>query len=29
MQMFRQVADIQTQEMLKLPVPDLQGGKPT
>lgn len=29
MQMFRQVADIQTQEMLKLPVPDLHGGKPT
>jgi len=29
MQMFRQVADIQTQEMLKLPVPDLRGGKPT
>jgi TolA-binding protein len=29
MQMFRQVADIQTQVMLKLPVPDLRGGKPT
>jgi N12 class adenine-specific DNA methylase len=29
MQMFRQVADIQTQSMLKLPVPDLRGGKPT
>lgn len=29
MQMFRQVADIQTQAMLKLPVPDLHGGKPT
>jgi N12 class adenine-specific DNA methylase len=29
MQMFRQVADIQTQAMLKLPVPDLRGGKPT
>ena len=28
MQMFRQVADIQTQEMLQLPVPDLHGGKP-
>lgn len=28
MQMFRQVADIQTQAMLKLPVPDLRGGKP-
>jgi len=28
MQMFRQSADIQTQEMLKLPVPDLRGGKP-
>jgi hypothetical protein len=28
MQMFRQVADIQTQTMLKLPVPDLRGGKP-
>ena len=27
--MFRQVADIQTQAMLKLPVPDLRGGKPT
>ncbi|HRZ54216.1 MAG TPA: DEAD/DEAH box helicase family protein [Candidatus Paceibacterota bacterium] len=29
MQMFRQVADIQTQETLRLPVPDLRGGKPT
>ncbi|MCX6917458.1 MAG: DEAD/DEAH box helicase family protein [Verrucomicrobia bacterium] len=29
MQQFRQVADIQTQTMLKLPVPDLRGGKPT
>lgn len=29
MQMFRQVADIQTQAMLRLPVPDLHGGKPT
>jgi N12 class adenine-specific DNA methylase len=28
MQMFRQVADIQTQEMLKLPVPELRQGKP-
>jgi N12 class adenine-specific DNA methylase len=28
MQMFRQVADIQTQAMLKLPIPDLRGGKP-
>jgi hypothetical protein len=28
MQQFRQVADIQTQEMLKLPVPDLKRGKP-
>jgi hypothetical protein len=28
MQQFRQVADIQTQAMLKLPVPDLRGGKP-
>ena len=28
MQQFRQVADIQTQEMLKLPVPSLQYGKP-
>jgi len=28
MQMFRQSADIQTQQMLKLPVPDLRGGKP-
>ncbi len=29
MQVFRQVADIQTQEMLALPIPSLQGGKPT
>ena len=29
MQIFRQAADIQTQAMLKLPVPDLRGGKPT
>jgi len=29
MQQFRQVADIQTQAMLKLPIPDIQGGKPT
>ena len=29
MQIFRQTADIQTQKMLKLPVPDLRGGKPT
>ena len=28
MQHFRQVADIQTQDMLQLPVPELQGGKP-
>ena len=28
MQQFRQVADIQTREMLRLPVPDLRGGKP-
>ncbi|MDR3675565.1 MAG: DEAD/DEAH box helicase family protein [Acidobacteriota bacterium] len=28
MQQFRQVADIQTQEMLRLPVPELHGGKP-
>jgi len=28
MQQFRQVADIQTQKMLKLPVPDLRLGKP-
>ena len=28
MQQFRQVADIQTQEMLKLPLPDLRSGKP-
>ncbi|MGH8247429.1 MAG: hypothetical protein ACREUU_13475, partial [Gammaproteobacteria bacterium] len=29
MQPFRQAADIQTQTMLKLPVPDLRGGRPT
>jgi N12 class adenine-specific DNA methylase len=29
MQQFRQVADIQTREMLRLPVPELRGGKPT
>ncbi len=29
MQVFRQVADIQTQEMLDLPIPSLRGGKPT
>ena len=29
MQQFRQVADIQTQKMLKLPVPELRHGKPT
>ena len=29
MQQFRQVADIQTQKMLNLPVPDLRNGKPT
>jgi len=29
MQLFREVADIQTAEMLKLPVPQLEGGKPT
>lgn len=29
MQQFRQVADVQTQAMLKLPVPDLRGGKST
>ena len=29
MQQFRQVADIQTQAMLKLPVPELSTGKPT
>jgi len=29
MQQFRQVADIQTQATLKLPVPELHGGKPT
>jgi hypothetical protein len=28
MQVFRQVADIQTQEMLQLPIPALRGGKP-
>jgi N12 class adenine-specific DNA methylase len=28
MQVFRQSADIQTQAMLKLPVPELRGGKP-
>jgi hypothetical protein len=28
MQQFRQVTDIQTQAMLKLPVPELRGGKP-
>ena len=28
MQQFRQMADIQTQKMLKLPVPDLRNGKP-
>jgi hypothetical protein len=28
MQQFRQVADIQTQDMLRLPVPELRGGKP-
>ena len=28
MQQFRQVADIQTREMLHLPVPELRGGKP-
>src|ERR1017187_9115415 len=28
MQMFRQAADIQTQEMLKLPVPEIRNGKP-
>jgi N12 class adenine-specific DNA methylase len=28
MQQFRQVADIQTREMLRLPVPELRGGKP-
>lgn len=27
-QMFRQVADVQTAEMLKLPVPKIRGGKP-
>jgi len=29
MRQFRQVADIQTQEMLKLPVPELRNGRPT
>jgi len=29
MQMFRQVTDLQTQAMLKLPLPDLRGGRPT
>ena len=29
MQQFRQVADIQTQAMLKLPVPSMRGGGPT
>lgn len=29
MQQFRQVADIQTQPMLKLPIPEIQGGRPT
>jgi len=29
MQQFRQVADIQTQAMLGLPVPNVRGGKPT
>lgn len=29
MNTFREVADIQTAEMLKLPVPELTGGKPT
>lgn len=28
MQMFREVADVQTAEMLKLPVPEVEGGKP-
>jgi N12 class adenine-specific DNA methylase/TolA-binding protein len=28
MQQFRQVADIQTQKMLKLPVPEMRSGKP-
>ena len=28
MQMFRQMADVQTADMLKLPVPALEGGKP-
>jgi len=29
MQQFRQVADIQTQAMLKLPVPEIRGGRPS
>ncbi len=29
MQQFRQVADIQTRDMLRLPVPELRGGKPS
>jgi N12 class adenine-specific DNA methylase len=28
MQMFRQMADVQTADMLKLPIPSLDGGKP-
>lgn len=28
MHMFREIADVQTADMLKLPVPDLEGGKP-
>jgi N12 class adenine-specific DNA methylase/adenine-specific DNA methylase len=28
MQLFRQVADVQTADMLKLPVPEIEGGKP-
>ena len=28
LQQFRQVADIQTQDMIRLPVPELRGGKP-
>ncbi len=28
MHLFRQTADVQTADMLKLPVPDLEGGKP-
>ena len=27
--MFKQCADIQTADMLKLPVPEITGGKPT